>query len=113
MNRKRFALTLIVVTLLTLTVAVANCGSVNYPHRGDNSLLTTASGQTPTPTEFVFSDGFENGWGVWTYDSPHRDGQTWSAPYFWTGGYTLELPTLLSQQMFTAEILRLNSRSPQ
>jgi len=76
MNRKRFALTLIVVTLLTLTVAVANCGSVNYPHRGDTSLPTTASDQTPTPTGLVFSDGFERGWGAWTYDSPVRDQET-------------------------------------
>ena len=111
MKRNRFALTLIVVTLLTLTVAVANYGSVHYPHRGDNSLPTTASAQTP-PTEFVFSDGFENGWDIWTYDSPLVTDNL-AVMLLLDHGLYSELPMLLNQQMFTVEILRPNSLSPQ
>jgi hypothetical protein len=41
---------------------------------GYSSIHTfTMASPTSTPTEFVFSDGFESGWGVWTYTSPFRD----------------------------------------
>ena len=46
MNRKVLALIVIVVTLLTLTAAVAYYSSIYYPYQGKRSLSTS----TPTPT---------------------------------------------------------------
>ena len=86
MKRTALALTLIVVTLLTLMIAVAYYGSVNYPYQGENSLPTASpmptsspsptTTPTPTPTSPspssspTISASFEGPLGVFGITSP-------------------------------------------
>jgi len=59
-----------VLLLVVASLLLSGCTTSKTP-----TATSTAQGAQATPTAFVFSDGFENGWSAWTYDSPHRDGQ--------------------------------------
>jgi hypothetical protein len=54
--------------LLIICLSVATVSAATYITIMSINSVTVNHGTTGV----VFSDGFENGWDVWTYDSPHR-----------------------------------------
>jgi hypothetical protein len=50
MKKTALALPLIVVTMLTFSIAVAYYGSVNHPYQGENSSPTASPTPTPSPS---------------------------------------------------------------